>query len=79
MDTIRRSIKISRRGRIQNEEVRRRMNTDETLHDDIERKQLIWYGHVLSTRDERLPKKIMECVPQQCHKHGRQRKLGKKE
>ncbi|XP_012228171.2 uncharacterized protein [Linepithema humile] len=77
MDAIKRSLRISRKDRIQNEEVRRRMGIDGTLYDDIERMQLIWYGHVQRMGEERLPKKIMKWVPQQRCKRGRPKKTWK--
>ena len=33
--------------------------------DIIGRKRLQWYGHVKRMQDERLPKLIMECIPEE--------------
>jgi len=44
MDAIRRSMRISRKERIRNEEIKQRM--EGLIMDDIKRKQLVWYGYV---------------------------------
>ena len=42
--------------------------------DIIERKRLKWYGHVKRMSEERIPKLIMERIPQERRKRGRPRK-----
>jgi len=42
--------------------------------DIIERKRLQWYGHVKRMPEERIPKLIMEWIPQERRKRGRPRK-----
>ena len=42
--------------------------------DIIEKKRLKWYGHVKRTPEERIPKLIMEGIPQERRKRGRPRK-----
>lgn len=49
MDFLRRAASISRLQHIPNEEVRRRTRNV----DKVESRQLIWYGHVIRTREER--------------------------
>ena len=41
--------------------------------DIIERKRLHWYGHVKRMPEERTPKLIMEWIPGERRKRGRQR------
>jgi hypothetical protein len=40
----------------------------------IDRKRLQWYGHVKRMQEERLPKLIMEWIPEERRKRGRPRK-----
>jgi hypothetical protein len=42
--------------------------------DIIEKKRLQWYGHVKRMPGERIPKLIMEWIPQERRKRGRPRK-----
>ena len=47
--------------------------------DIIEKKRLQWYGHVKRMPEERIPKLIMEWVPQERRKEDVQEKRGWKE
>lgn len=71
MDAIRRSLRISRREHIRNEDIKNRMGIEGTIMKDIERRQLIWYGHVNRMNDERLPKQCLEWQPPEHRKRGR--------
>ena len=42
--------------------------------DMMEKKSLQWYGHVKRTPEERIPKLIMEWIPQEARERGRPRK-----
>lgn len=77
MDVFRRSLGISRRQRIRNEDVRLQMGIEGSLITDIERKQLVWYGHVQRMEEKRLPKKVMNWMPPNRRKRGRPRKTWK--
>jgi hypothetical protein len=46
MDALRRSARISKLDRKMNEYITEKMYVQDTILDDITRKQLIWYGHV---------------------------------
>lgn len=74
MDALRRAARISRRDRIRNEEVKRRMGIEGTIIQDIEQKQLVWYGHIKRMNNNRLPKRIMDWFPNRKRKRGRPRK-----
>lgn len=74
MDVLRRSLGVSRLQKIRNEEIRRLMGVDGTLYEDIEAKQLIWYGHLQRMDEQRLPKKVFEWIPAQRRKRGRPKK-----
>jgi hypothetical protein len=43
--------------------------------DIIEKKRLQWYGHAKRMPEERIPKLILEWVPQERRKRGRPRKI----
>jgi hypothetical protein len=62
--------------RIKNEYIKEVMGVKEKadIVDIIDRKRLQWYGHVKRMKDERLPKLIMEWIPGERRKRGRQRK-----
>jgi hypothetical protein len=44
------------------------------IKDIIEKKKLQWYGHVKMMTEERMPKLIMEWIPEERRKRGRPRK-----
>jgi hypothetical protein len=46
MDALRRSYRISRKDRIRNVTIRKRIGLEETIIKEIEQNQLTWYGHV---------------------------------
>lgn len=60
MDFWRRAAGRSRMEHTRNEEIRRQMNVERTLVEDIEKQQLVWYGHVRRMRDQWLPKIVLE-------------------
>ena len=74
MDYLRRGARISRIEKKTNDEVRARMNANETVIDRIERKSLKWYGHMLRMPDHRWPRKVYEWKPPGRHKRGRPRR-----
>jgi hypothetical protein len=45
------------------------------IRDIIEKKRLQWYGHVKRMSEERIPKLIMEWIPEERRKRGRPRKM----
>ena len=46
MDALRRSARISKLDRKMSEYIREKVDAQDTILDDITRKQLIWFGHV---------------------------------
>jgi hypothetical protein len=70
--------------RIKNEHIKEIMGVKgkpDIIHitDIIEKKTLQWYGHVKRMPDERIPKLIMEWIPEERRKRGRPRKTWWKE
>ena len=55
MDALRRSSRISRKGRIRNVTIRQQIGLEETIIKEIEQNQLTWYGHVQRMAEGRLP------------------------
>ena len=55
-DALRRSARISKLDRKTNEYIREKMNKQDTILNQITRKQLIWCGHVERMDPTRLPK-----------------------
>lgn len=52
------------------------MNIDRTIIDEIERRQLTWFGHVKRMEDDRWPRKILEWIPPVRRKRGRHGGVG---
>jgi len=72
-----RSARKSRTERMKNEQIREIMGVKgkpDTI-DSTERKRLQWYGHVKRMPEERIPKLIIEWIPQERRKRGRSRKM----
>lgn len=78
METVRKSLGIPRKDGIQNEEVRRRKGIEERINNINWRKLLIWYGHVQSIGDARIPKGEMAGISQKKGKERDQRKQWKR-
>jgi hypothetical protein len=76
MDVLRRSARKSRIERKRNVHIKEIMGVKEKpdIIDIIERKRLQWYGHVERMQEQRLPKLIMEWIPGERRKRGRQSK-----
>ena len=72
MDVLRRSARKSRMERIKNEHRKELMGVKgkPDIIDIIEQKRLQWYGHVKRMPEERIPKLIMEWIPQERRKRG---------
>jgi hypothetical protein len=45
------------------QEIRTRMNAEESIIDRIENKGLSWFGHVLGMEEERWPKRLYQWKP----------------
>jgi hypothetical protein len=77
MDTLRRSARISKQDRKMNEYLREKMDTPDTILDEITQKPLIWYGHVERMDPTRLPKIMINWKPEGRKKLGCPEELGK--
>jgi hypothetical protein len=76
MDVLRRSARKSRMERTKNESIKEIMGVKlkPDIIDIIEKERLQWYGHVQRMPEDRIPKLIMEWIPQERRKRGRPRK-----
>ena len=77
MDVLRRSARTSKLDRKTNEYIRGKMDAQDTILDEITRKQLIWYGHVERMDPTRLPKIMIHWKPEGRKKRGRPRRTWK--
>lgn len=73
MDHLRRSLRISRREHVSNEEIRERAQSQYNIVDRIQERQLLWLGHVLRMGEDRWPKKVMLYQPAGRKRRGRPR------
>ena len=73
MDVLRRSARKSKLERIKNKQIKEIMGVEEEpdILDNIEKKRLQWFGHVKRMSDERLPKQILEWIPEERRRRGR--------
>jgi hypothetical protein len=71
MDFWRRSARHSRKDKIRNNIIKQKMNVTRSHLDDINTKQLKWYGHVQRMEEGRLPKLVMKWSPPGRRKRGR--------
>jgi hypothetical protein len=78
MSFWRRCCGLTLEDHIINDIIREIMETEGTLTDTIEAKQLKWYGHVKRMGEDRLPKKIYEWTLIERKKRGRTRSTWKK-
>jgi hypothetical protein len=76
MDVLRRSARKSRLERINNGHMKEIMGVKGKLDiiDIVKKKRLQWYGHVKRMPEERIPKLIMEWIPEERRIRGRPRK-----
>jgi hypothetical protein len=76
MDVLRRSARKSRMERIKNEHIKKIMGLKGKpgIIDIIQKKRLQWYCHVKRITEVRIPKLIMEWIPEERRKRGHPRK-----
>jgi hypothetical protein len=76
MDGLRKSARKLRMERIKNDHIKETMGVKRKpdIIDIIEKKSLQWHGHVRRMSEERIPKLIMEWIPEERRKTGRPRK-----
>jgi hypothetical protein len=58
MSFWRRCCGLTLEDHVRNDKIRENMETEVTLTDTVEAKQLTWYGHMKRKEEDRLPKKI---------------------
>jgi hypothetical protein len=63
MSFWRRCCGLTLEDHVRNDTIREIMETEVTLTNTIEAKQLKWHGHTEGTEEDRLPKKIYEWTP----------------
>jgi hypothetical protein len=73
MDVLRRAVRKSRMEITKNEHIKEIMKA-KGKPDIIGKKRLEWYVHVKRVPEERIPKLIMEWIPEEKRKRGRLRK-----
>ncbi|XP_044755011.1 uncharacterized protein LOC123313964 [Coccinella septempunctata] len=71
VDFLRRANRVSRLEHIPNAEIRRRSKRVHTTSEQIETRQLIWYGHVMRMDNTRWPKRALNYAPINRRKKGR--------
>nr|CAI5864969.1 unnamed protein product [Callosobruchus analis] len=74
MDFLRRSCGRSRLERVRNDDIRMQMHMERHIHEDIEKRQLTWFGHVKRMNADRWPRKVLEWTPLERRKRGRPRR-----
>nr|CAI5855298.1 unnamed protein product [Callosobruchus analis] len=74
MDFLRRSCGRSRLERVRNDDIRMQMHMERHIHEDIEKRQLTWFGHVKRMNADRWPRKVLEWMPLERRKRGRPRR-----
>jgi hypothetical protein len=63
MDYLRRSARVSRLEHMNNEEIRKRMDAEESAIERIQKRGLNWFGHVLRMGNERWPQQMYKWKP----------------
>ena len=61
MSCLRRMLGVTRLDRINNEEIRKRVNLPETVVEVIRRRRLTWFGHVSRMSGDRPPTRALHC------------------
>jgi hypothetical protein len=79
IDYLQRSTRVSRLEHISNQEIRTRMNAEESIIDRIKNKGFNWFGRVLRMEEERWPKQLYQWKPPGKRKRGRPKKSWRKE
>ena len=63
MDALRRFYGISRKDKMRNEMIKRRIKIIETIEKEMQRRQLFWYGYVRRKDEKKIPIMAMEYRP----------------
>ena len=63
IDFIRISCRLRRVDRVKNETIRNMMGMERDIVDEVQRKQLVWYGHTCRMNEERIPNRVLQWTP----------------
>ena len=74
MNHLRRSCRLRRVDRVRNETIRNMMGMERDIVDEVQRKQLIWYGHMCRMDEERISNRVLQWTPPEKRKRGRPRR-----
>jgi hypothetical protein len=75
----RRCCRLTLRDRVTNVRIREMMGIEDSLIDNIEKKQLHWYGHMRRMNNARIPLKVWNWSPQRNRRRGRPRRRWKED
>lgn len=71
MDFLRRGCRVSKLEHVTNVEIRNRMQKNSTSTEEIEKRRLLWYGHIQRMNADRWPNLILKWNPPGRRKRGR--------
>ena len=74
MDYLRRSCQLRRVDRVRNETIRDMMGIEKYIVDEVQRKQLVCYGHTCRIDKERIPNRVLQWTPSEKRRRGRPRR-----
>ena len=60
MDYLRRSCRLRRVDRLRNETIRNMMGMERDIVNEVQRKQLVWYGNTCRMDEERIPNRVLQ-------------------
>lgn len=73
MRILRKIEGVTKKDKIRNTEIRRRLNV-QSVHERIEKRQLSWYGHLVRMKEGNLVKEVWEAKAEEKNRRGRPKK-----